>query len=379
MLFVFPSLHADNKNETPSLVMNPSTPFVWLFFPYADDPRDEYLDPNYNHLNTVAEFRDALDMLGLPFEWRLVSMDNYESIVEEVRQSASERPAIVFNMVDGDEINSFPGISVVHLLAKTGLTFTGADARFYHITTSKITMKAAFVEAGVPTPPFEVIRDPESDTRGLTTRLGAPLIVKPAVSAASTGVSLKSVVQNDTAAAEQARMLMSDFRGWQFEEVFAEQFINGPEFTIFLVGSVHRPDQIRIYPPVERVFHSQLLEHERFLSFDRYWELYEDESPLSPDEPFYRYCLAPENIAGPLTELSKQAFLAVFGTGYARVDIRMDRESGKLYVLEVNSQCGLSGDPKTTSLGNILHLSGATFDQLLAEIIGEAVLRFSSG
>ncbi len=357
--------------------MNQRSPFVWLFFPYADDPRDEYLDPNYNHLNTVAEFSRALDVLGLPFEWRLVSMDNYEAVVEEVRQLASLRPTIVFNMVDGDEINSFPGISVVHLLAKTGLTFTGADARFYQITTSKITMKEAFGQAGIPTPPYAVIRDPDRDTRGLTARLGAPLIVKPAVSAASTGVSLKSVVQDDEAAAGQARMLMDDFRGWQFEEVFAEQFINGPEFTVFMVGSVHRPDEIRVYPPVERVFHSQLLEHERFLSFDRYWELYEEESQLSPDEPFYRYCLAPENLAGPLAELSRKAFLSVHGTGYARVDIRIDRESGRMYVLEVNSQCGLSGDPKTTSLGNILHLSGTTFDQLLAEIMSEAAQRFS--
>ena len=134
----------------------------------------------------------------------------------------------------------------VRLLAETGLTFTGADARFYRLTTSKITMKEAFAQAGIPTPPYAVIRDPERDTRGLTARLGAPLIVKPAVSAASTGVSLKSVVQDDEAAAGQASMLMNDFRGWQFEEVFAEQFINGPEFTVFMVGSVDQPDEIRV-------------------------------------------------------------------------------------------------------------------------------------
>ena len=357
--------------------MNPQSPFVWLFFPFANDPRDHYLDPTYNHLNTVAEFRQALEVLGLPFEWRLVSMENYEAVVEEARQSAALRPTVVFNMVDGDEVNSFPGISVVHQLTKTGLTFTGADARFYYLTTSKIIMKEVFDQEGVPTPAYAVIRDPERDTRGLTERLGAPLIIKPSVSAGSTGVSLKSVVHDDAAACEQARQLMDDFRGWQFEEIFAEQFINGPEFTIFLVGSVQRPDEIRVYPPVERVFHSQLLEHERFLSFDRYWEIYEEETPLSPDEPFYRYCLAPETLAGPLKELSRRAYLAVGGTGYARVDVRMDRDSGNLYVLEVNSQCGLSGDPNTTSLGNILKLSGTTFDQLLAEIIAEASVRFS--
>ncbi len=39
--------------------------------------------------------------------------------------------------------------------------------------------------------------------------------------------------------------------------------------------------------------------------------------------------------------------------GYGRLDIRMDRQTGKMYVLEVNAQCGLSEDEDYTSIGAI--------------------------
>ena len=55
--------------------------------------------------------------------------------------------------------------------------------------------------------------------------------------------------------------------------------------------------------------------------------------------------------------------------------MRMDAATGKLYVLEVNAQCGLSEDENYTSIGAILRLSGKTFTELVAEIISDAFTR----
>ena len=57
--------------------------------------------------------------------------------------------------------------------------------------------------------------------------------------------------------------------------------------------------------------------------------------------------------------------------------MRMDKENGKLYVLEVNAQCGLSEDEDYTSIGAILRFSGTTFTQLVSEIITDAFTRLS--
>ena len=56
----------------------------------------------------------------------------------------------------------------------------------------------------------------------------------------------------------------------------------------------------------------------------------------------------------------------------------MDKETGKMYVLEVNAQCGLSEDEDYTSIGAILRFSGNTYTELVAEIINDAFCRRSA-
>ena len=53
----------------------------------------------------------------------------------------------------------------------------------------------------------------------------------------------------------------------------------------------------------------------------------------------------------------------------------MDQSTQKLYVLEVNAQCGLSEDEDYTSIGAILRMSGITFTELIVEIINDAFRR----
>lgn len=76
-----------------------------------------------------------------------------------------------------------------------------------------------------------------------------------------------------------------------------------------------------------------------------------------------------------LKEISLRAYIAVKGVGYGRLDIRMDKDTHKLYVLEVNAQCGLSEDENYTSIGAILRFSGKTFTELTVEILDDAISR----
>jgi len=113
----------------------------------------------------------------------------------------------------------------------------------------------------------------------------------------------------------------------------------------------------------------------RILSFDRLWEIYEDESPMPGNENFYEYFLPDASLIGKLKQITLDAYCAVGGQGYGRLDIRMDSQTGNLYMLEVNAQCGLSEDEDYTSIGAILRLSGCTFTALVAEIIDDALRR----
>jgi D-alanine-D-alanine ligase len=93
------------------------------------------------------------------------------------------------------------------------------------------------------------------------------------------------------------------------------------------------------------------------------------------NDNFYEYKEVEENLSLAIQELSLAAYKAVGGTGYTRVDIRMDEKTQRLYILEVNAQCGLSEDEDYTSIGAILKANNTSFTELIAEILQDAFIR----
>jgi len=111
------------------------------------------------------------------------------------------------------------------------------------------------------------------------------------------------------------------------------------------------------------------------LSFDRLWEIYEDETPMPADENFYQYQSSPDEIKLAIQQVSWDAYAAVNGKGYTRVDVRVDANTGQPYVLEVNAQCGISEDENYTSIGAILRFANQSFTELIIHIINDAFAR----
>lgn len=357
----------DDSGSRPPLL-------VWVLVPTieTDDANISY----YNDFSDGhAEFSRAFAELGLDWRWQPVTMRDYREVIDTIAASADVHTPLVFNLCDGDETNGSPGLSVIHCLDEAGLTYTGADARFYEVTTSKIVMKELFDRAGVPTAPWEVLKPTLKRTNGLFKRLGAPLILKPAISAGSMGITTRSVVGDEAGLLEQLKALRTGYHGWDLlgGGVFVERFVTGPEYTTFIVGSHEAPEQRIVYPPVERVFHRKLPPTERFLSFDRLWEMYEQESPVGEGEDLWTYQQPPAALVPAICEISWAAYAAVGGTGYGRVDLRQDERTGELYVLEVNAQCGLSEDENYTSIGAMLRFDGSPYSRIVQVIIDEAL------
>jgi D-alanine-D-alanine ligase len=167
------------------------------------------------------------------------------------------------------------------------------------------------------------------------------------------------------------------YHGWNLlaDGLFVEQFISGKEYTTFITGSYDDPENCIVYEPVEREFHDALPENERLLSYERLWEVYEDESPMPNGDYFYDYKPVKPELIPALKEISLKAFASCQGKGYARLDIRMDDSSGRLYMLEVNAQCGLSEDADYTSIGAILKASNVSFTSVISEILKDALRR----
>lgn len=350
---------------------------VLVLVPCAESA-DASLDYYYDFSTTHEEFARAFAELGMAWRWQSVTSRNHRAVIDAFVQETTSHAPVVFNLCDGDECNDVPGIAVIHYLDELGLPYTGADAAFYEATTSKIDMKRAFDAAGVSTAPWEVVWRDQRDTARVFERLGKPLIVKPAVGAGSMGITIRSVVEHDEALREQVRGLHEGYRGWDLVSggVFVERYIAGAEFTTLVVGSAADAAHSKVYPPVQRVFHSTLPPTEQFLSYDRLWEVHERETPVGGEgESLWEYDRAPAALCERISRLSWDAYAAVGGSGYGRVDLRQDAATGELHVLEVNAQCGLSEDENNTSIGAILRFAGISFASLLREILDGAACR----
>ena len=307
--------------------------------------------------------------MGLPWIWQPIVPANLREIVSQVVEYRRRFPCIVFNFCDGVDSEGRPGLSVVRALEAEGIPFTGADSHFFEISTSKLRMKRMFAAAGLATPAFEALPD-VGTLAGICERLGTPLIVKPDVSSASQGISLRSKIFNDVEATSRRDELVRNFA---HSTVFVERFVEGREFTVFVMGDHHTPGEIRALP-AERIFDASIPPEERFLSFDRYWGYYKEESAPDRGAAFYCYAEIAPDLSPLVSDFARQAYCAVKGTGYGRVDIRMDKNNGQLQLLEVNANCGISGDDET-STGSILEIAGLRFSSLLTSVLEHALSR----
>lgn len=361
------------KDAPLALPLRPDAPLlVWVLAPLCetDDPELAWYS---DFSQGREEFARAFADLGWDWRWQDVTLRDHADVIARIAGESRVlgREAVVFNLCDGDERNGVPGPSVIRALEAHGIRYTGADERFYDVTTSKITMKRRFERAGVPTAPWEELPAGGTFPRGLLARLGAPVIVKPAISAGSLGITTRSVVRSPQALRAQLGRVARGYHGWDLAGggVIAERFVAGAEFTTLVVGDHDAPERASVYPSVERDFHPDLPEHERFLSFDRLWGMYEDEEPLEGDADLWRYRPVPEALDARIREVSWAAYAAVGGRGYGRVDLRQDARTGELFVLEVNAQCGLSEDEDYTSIGAILRFARVPFSHLVREIV----------
>jgi D-alanine-D-alanine ligase-like ATP-grasp enzyme len=328
----------------------------------------------------IAQIQQAIRSCGLPTAKVLqVSLKNTLQIVASLAkqsQLCKSGRLCVLNLCDGTESDGYPGISVVKALEQANLCFTGAGADFFEITTSKIEMKKFFCSQGVATSPFTIIRSAtlEQDLETAATVVGFPMILKLSELYSSIGISDKSVVSSIAEARERFWHMKENYEG----NIFVEKFLDGREFTALVCGSYLNPDDIYVYTVPERVFASDLSGKERMLSFDRYYAGYGIDGLSGTANRIYEYACSPEALQKSLKKLAKEAFIAVKGTGYGRVDIRSSSMSGDnpkdLFVLEVNSNCGMSFD-RESSLGEILWISKIPACDFMNRILSHAMHR----
>jgi D-alanine-D-alanine ligase len=202
------------------------------------------------------------------------------------------------------------------LLELLDLPYTGSGVLASALAIDKIATKLVWLSSGLSTPEFEELKA-DSDWNAVVKRLGLPLIVKPAHEGSSLGLT-KVKSTEELPAAFQLAAAMD-------KKVIAETCIVGDELTCPLVG--FGPDAealpvIKIIPPEA--------------NYDFHNKYFSDETKyLCPTD-------LPPELNKAVQELALAAYRALGCKTWGRADVMLDQQTGKPYLLEMNTSPGMT-------------------------------------
>jgi D-alanine-D-alanine ligase len=258
------------------------------------------------------------------------------------------RADVVVNLCEGVGAVSRAESLVAGTLELLGVPFTGARPEVMVTCLRKPVANALLAARGLPVPRWIM---PHGNK--VPADFPLPAIVKPATEDASVGIDQGSVVTTRVALTARVAELSE-----QFDEIIVQQYIGGRELAVGFVG-----DQAL---PVSEIDFSAMPDGAwPILSFDAKWE-----AGSADDVGSQPICPAriSRTLRDRLVALARETWRAVGGSGYGRVDFRVD-DAGQPWVLEVNPNPDLSED---AGLARMARAFGWSYDELVLRIVEQA-------
>jgi D-alanine-D-alanine ligase len=226
-----------------------------------------------------------------------------------------------------------------------GVPYTGSGVLASALAMDKWRAKLVWEASGIPTPRCELLEGP-GDFQAVATRLGLPLMVKPANEGSSIGMTkVKSARELPEAYALAANYDRS---------VIAERFVDGVELTVAILGDTPLPT-IKLETPRE---------------------FYDYEAKYTAQDTRYIIpCGLPPDAERIVQDEALRAFRTLDCRGWGRVDLILDR-SGKPYFLEVNTSPGMTDHSLVPMAAR--H-AGMSFEDLCMRILESARLEDGGG
>lgn len=282
-----------------------------------------------------ADARDILDQIRCVS--RALKAEGYEvstlavglQLEDTKGHLLKQRPDIVFNLVEAiDESGQLIPVAT-SLLDHLRIPYTGAGTEALMLTSNKILTKQWLRLHDIATADWW---DP--DTTPPVRPAKGRWITKPLYEDASIGMDDASVVTDFSEVADRITQKQRIRPGrW-----FAEQFIEGREINVALLGGTERP---QILPIPEIQFVNFPADKPRIVGYAAKWA----ENSFESRHTVRRF-IDPQQEASLCEQLGQVALRCwdIFQLrGYARVDFRIDAD-GQPWVLEVNANPCISPD-----------------------------------
>jgi D-alanine-D-alanine ligase len=292
-------------------------------------------------LRSGARVEHALQRLGHD----VASIDVGGDLVQRLREAAPDVAFVALHGRDGEDG------TVQELLELLGVPYTASSVSACIRCMDKVLAKHLMRDAGVPTPDFYAFNETAFKELGaagalpeIEERLAFPIVVKPAGQGSALGIKFARTAEDVPAA------LLSAFS--YDDKVLLERHVEGRDLAVGVLDG-------EVLPIVEAV-----PVDEEFYDFEARYQIGKTE--------FVCPAVLSGTIAADAQAIALRVFELLGLSGFGRVDLMLETETDRLYVLEANSIPGLT---ETSLLPQAAEAAGIGFDELIGRIVDGALRR----
>ncbi len=277
---------------------------------------------------------NALVEMGYPAR----GIDYNSAVISEI---IAAKPELVFIALHGK--NGEDG-TVQGMLETMNIAYTGSGMTTSVLCMDKVLSKKLFEYEGIPSARFRILKKQDlanivSIQSHLKEDMGLPMVVKASTQGSSIGTYIVRKEEDIIGAIENAFKYS--------EEVLIEEFIDGKELTVALIGN----DQPQVLPIIEITSTNEFYDFE-----SKYTQgMCEHIIPAGIDH-------ASQDEIG---QISQQVYKLMGCKGFARIDFMLD-SSGSPYVLEVNTIPGMT---EMSLVPDAARAAGMNFEELVERIV----------
>ncbi len=231
-----------------------------------------------------------------------------------------------------------------------GIPYTGSGVMASSIAMDKIRTKQLWIAQGLTTPRYLTLTHSDQLDR-VVPHLGLPLIIKPPHEGSTIGITKVTAADQLVEAWATAARLDS--------EVLAEEFVDGPELTVAVLGSGVNATALPI------------------VEIRAPGGNYDYQSKYFSDDTRY-LCPAPlpEALAREVGQLAVDAYRSVGCEGWGRVDVMVSSRDQRPSLLEVNTAPGMTGHSLVPMAARA---AGLSYEDLVLLIAASASLKVHRG
>jgi len=228
------------------------------------------------------------------------------------------------------------------LLELAGKPYVGANSVASVLAMDKVVSKILFQQAGLNIVDYVYFETNDfiHIKETIAQRFSYPVFIKPSFMGSSVGISKVK---------EEAQLKAALDLAFRYDrKILIEKALDAREIEISVMGN----DEIMISRPGE------LTPHKEFYDYD--------EKYIDGKTTFYMPARVEPELEENLRQIAGKAYKALFLNGMSRVDLFIEKNTGKIYVNEINT---IPGFTEISMFPKLWSLQGISFTELVTRLI----------